>query len=212
MICSLSIFALFSVILCISAKYRGSKYQLLIFKPLTLVLIISILFVVPTTEQNYRMYIFLGLLFSLIGDVFLIFPKQHFKNGLVAFLIGHIFYIIAFSTFTGFQYTLWIYVPIIIIGLVYFKNIVPYAEKIKIPLIIYVMVIAIMGWMALERLNSMRTIGSLFAASGAVLFMVSDSMLAINKFRKSFFSAELIILSTYYTAQWLLALSTIGNS
>ena len=155
------------------------------------------------------MLILSGLLFSLLGDVFLIFPKQHFAKGLIAFLIGHIFYIIAFIVSTGFHCTVWIYLPIAIVGIIYLKNIVPYSGKTTLPLIIYVIIITIMGWMALEGLNSIRTTGALFAASGAVLFMISDSILAMNKFRKSFHSAELIILSTYFIAQWFLAFSVI---
>ncbi len=67
----------------------------------------------------------------------------------------------------------------------------------------------VMGWMAIERLNSAPTLGTVLAAIGAILFMISDAVLALNKFKKSFFSAELIILTTYYTAQWLLAVSII---
>ncbi len=209
MIYTLSILAFISGILCIRAKYRVSKYQLLIFKPLTLILIISIVLFFPTIEQKYKLLILSGLLFSLLGDVFLIFPKQHFKKGLIAFLVGHICYIVAFIVSTGIHYTVWIYLPIIIVGIIYLKNIVPYSGKTTLPLIIYVIIITIMGWMALEGLNSLRTTGALFAASGAVLFMISDSILAMNKFRKSFHSAELIILSTYFIAQWFLAFSVI---
>jgi len=42
---------------------------------------------------------------------------------------------------------------------------------------------------------------------GAVLFIVSDSVLAWNRFRKKFQNAQTVILSTYYAAQWLIALS-----
>ena len=79
----------------------------------------------------------------------------------------------------------------------------------KIPIIIYISIIAIMGWMAIERLNSIPTLGTFLAAIGAVLFMMSDAVLALNKFRKPFVSAELIVLTTYFTAQWLLAISVI---
>lgn len=209
MIYTLSILVFLSGILCIRAKYKVSKYQLLIFKPLTLILIISIVLIFPTTEEKYKLFILSGLLFSLLGDVYLIFPKQHFKKGLIAFLVGHICYIIAFIVSTGIHYTVWIYLPIATIGIIYLKNIVPYLGKTTIPIIIYVIIIAIMGWMALERLYSLRNIGALIAASGAVLFMISDSILAMNKFRKSFQSAELIILSSYFTAQWFLAFSVI---
>ncbi len=79
----------------------------------------------------------------------------------------------------------------------------------KIPIIFYVIIIMIMAWAALERYNSLPTLGITLAASGAVLFMISDAVLALNKFRRPFFSAELIILTTYFTAQWFLAVSVI---
>ena len=79
----------------------------------------------------------------------------------------------------------------------------------RIPVSIYIVVIANMGWLALERFNSTPTLGTFLAAMGALLFMISDGVLALNKFRKPFFSAELIVLSTYFIAQWLLAISVI---
>ncbi len=79
----------------------------------------------------------------------------------------------------------------------------------KIPIIIYIIVIMIMVWMAIGRYHSLPTLGTSLAAIGAVLFMISDATLALNKFRKPFFSAELIVLATYFTAQWLLAVSVI---
>ena len=66
-----------------------------------------------------------------------------------------------------------------------------------------------MGWAAMERLNYIPTLGTFLAVVGAILFMISDAVLALNNFRKPFISSELIILSTYFTAQWLLALSVI---
>lgn len=74
---------------------------------------------------------------------------------------------------------------------------------------IYIIIIVIMSWMAMERLNYIPTVGTILAVMGAVLFMISDAVLALNKFRKPFISAELIILATYFTAQWLLAVSVI---
>jgi len=186
----LSILVLFSSIFCIRAKYPISKKQILIFKPLTLILII-------------------GLLFSLLGDTYLIYPEKYFKKGLIAFLLGHICYIIAFIVSSDTHFTLYLFFPITIIGFLYLRSIMPYSGKMKIPIIIYVIIIAIMGWAAMERLNSLHTVGSLIAVLGAVLFMISDGVLALNKFKKPFHSAELIILATYFSAQWLLAVSVI---
>lgn len=209
MIYLLSFSALVSGILYIRAKYSALKYQLVIFKPLTMFLIISIAILYPAVDWNYKIFILAGLLFSLIGDMFLIFPEKYFTKGLIAFLLGHILYIIAFAVSAGFHYTVWIYLPIVLISILYLKTILSHTGNITLPVIIYIILIAMMGWMALERLYYLQTLGALLAAIGACLFMISDSVLAINKFKKSFHKAELIILSTYFIAQWMLAVSVI---
>ncbi len=209
MIYLLTILIFLSAIFCIRAKYKKSKNQLLIFKPLTLILIILIALIFPAIEITYKLFIVSGLLLSLIGDIFLIFPDKYFKYGLIAFLIGHIFYILAFTMTSGFHFTFWIFLPIAILVNLYLRIIIPHSGKMKIPIIIYIIIIMIMVWAVLERYHSLPTLGTTFAAFGAILFMISDAVLALNKFRKPFFSAEIIILTTYFTAQWLLAVSVI---
>ena len=60
-------------------------------------------------------------------------------------------------------------------------------------------------------LKQQKNVAALAAAVGATLFMVSDTALAANKFRTPFRSAELLILGTYYTAIWLIALSVAAG-
>ena len=110
MIYLFSILSLISAIFCIRAKYKKSKNQLLIFKPLTLILILLIATVSPAIEPSYKIFIVSGLLFSLLGDIFLIYPEQHFKNGLIAFLIGHVCYIVAFSVSTNSHFSFWLFI------------------------------------------------------------------------------------------------------
>jgi uncharacterized membrane protein YhhN len=64
-----------------------------------------------------------------------------------------------------------------------------------------------MAWQAWERWYVLEGTAALLAAAGAVIFMASDSALALNRFRAKFASAELLILSTYWLALWLMALS-----
>jgi hypothetical protein len=64
-----------------------------------------------------------------------------------------------------------------------------------------------MAWLSWERFKIIKDTFSLLAAVGTLFFLVSDSALALNKFKKKFKSAELIILSTYYLSIWLIALS-----
>lgn len=209
MIYVLSILALITGASFIIGKYRRPKKLQLLFKPLTLIIIISIVIVAPTVDVKYKSLILTGLVFSLLSDFFLIYLEKHFVKGLVAFLVGHIFYIFAFYNAGGFHCTEWIYIPIGLIAILYLIAILPYTKNNSIPVIIYVLIISVMGWMAIERVFSIPSKGTLYAAIGATLFMISDSVLALNKFRKQFRSAEAIILSTYFLAQWLIALSVI---
>ena len=68
--------------------------------------LLSLLFVVAAVIQphplpNYYSYLFIGLIFCLVGDVCLALPEKFFKAGLVAFLFGHVFYLIGFTTLTN---------------------------------------------------------------------------------------------------------------
>jgi len=70
-------------------------------------------------------------------------------------------------------------------------------------------VIAVMGWRAAVRAMAVSTpapSGSL-ALAGALLFMLSDGLLATDRFARPFRSAEAAVMTTYYAAQTLLALS-----
>ena len=68
-------------------------------------------------------------------------------------------------------------------------------------------VILIMSGLAWERHLPLELPQTLFAACGAILFLISDALLAWNRFRMKFKSAQFLIMGTYYVAQWVLAMS-----
>jgi uncharacterized membrane protein YhhN len=70
-----------------------------------------------------------------------------------------------------------------------------------------VLAIVMMAYQAGERWLELSTLSTLLAFLGAVLFMFSDALLALNRFRKPFMGAQLAILGSYYAAQWLIAVS-----
>ncbi len=70
-----------------------------------------------------------------------------------------------------------------------------------------ILVILIMSGLAWERHLQLELPQTLFAACGAILFLISDALLAWNRFRMKFKSAQFLILGTYYVAQWALAMS-----
>ena len=70
-----------------------------------------------------------------------------------------------------------------------------------------ILVILIMSGLAWERHLQLELPQTLFAACGAILFLISDALLAWNRFRMKFKSAQFLINGTYYVAQWALAMS-----
>ena len=207
-----TIFILISICLTIRAKTIHSTTQLLIFKPLTMGLILF-LFIIPG-HHRFDLYFFTilcGLIFSLIGDVFLIFPEKNFLKGLIGFLTAHLFYIAAFSSAKPLTVTLWIPLLLLIYGSVIFLILHPSLNKMALPVGFYIVVVNVMTWQAWERWVWFQNRMTLCAAIGSVLFLISDSLLAFNRFKRSFRMAEVLILSTYFAAQWLIALSVQYN-
>ena len=204
----LSLLALFSAVIHITAEYSHKRRRVYVFKPLTTLLILLI--VVQSTAPvsvTYKYVILVGLLFSLTGDIFLMLPSDKFVAGLVSFLGAHIFYTVAFTLEAGFYTSLTGLLPFVIYGGVMYRLLAPHLGQLKVPVIIYMAVIMIMAWQATGQWLQTGHVGTLLAFIGAILFVVSDSILALDRFRRHFWSAALIILGTYYTAQWLIALS-----
>ncbi|XP_039092724.1 lysoplasmalogenase-like protein TMEM86A isoform X3 [Hyaena hyaena] len=115
--------------------------------------------------------IFVGLVFSALGDAFLIWQDQgYFVHGLSG----------AFTYLVG----------------------------------VYVALIGFMGWRAVAGL---RLVGAawrwteLAAGSGALLFIISDLIIALNKFCFPMPYARALIMSTYYAAQMFIALSAVES-
>ena len=198
--------------LAILAEYRGQRRVVYIFKPLTILLIIWIALSAEASHTLYKYLIVAGLLFSLAGDIFLMLPSDRFIAGLVSFLIAHLFYIAAFTIDGGGRPVFWTAIPFLIYGVVMLWVLVPRLGKMKVPVMVYMLVILLMVWQALNRFINTELAGSLYAFAGAALFAASDSFLALNRFRRPFRSAQFLILSTYFTAQWLIALSVALRS
>ena len=208
---SLTILVFISAVLAIlAATHRRLQIVHYIFKPLTVILIIWLaLQEKHPVSPFYRRAIITGLLFSLAGDIFLMLPRDRFVQGLISFLIAHLFYIAAFAHESGWALAFWGTLLLLLYGCLMLHMLLPYLEKLRGPVVIYMLVILLMGCFALSRWMLTGQEGSGVAAAGALFFIASDSLLAIDRFKsKNFRSAQLLILSTYFIAQWLIALST----
>jgi uncharacterized membrane protein YhhN len=206
----LSILALSSGLLHIRAEYYGPRRQIYIFKPLTTSLILLIVLLASDTpSERYKMAVVAGLAFSLAGDIFLMLPGDRFRAGLASFLVAHLFYIVAFTSEAGFNLNVWILSPYLLFGLLMMFILWPYLGRMKVPATLYMVAIVVMAWQATGRWSTIGGTSATLSLAGALFFVVSDSVLALNRFRKPFPSAQLLILSTYYVAQWFIALSVV---
>lgn len=193
---------------CIWFAYHGPRWMFYVLKPLTMALIFLTAILGGNDLAVYKLMIIGGLICSLIGDIFLMLPTDRFLPGLGAFLLAHIFYIIAFASDIN-SLSWWPLIPLIIWGIVFFLFISPALGKLKIPVIIYIVIILIMTWLAWERWIQMVQTETLLVLIGAVLFAISDNILAANRFKGAFKPAQALNLITYFTAQLLIA-SSVG--
>ncbi len=207
MLSVLLLLSFLSALLTILGKYRGPLWLIYLFKPLAMVFILTI--AIRAAIGNWELYqisLVVGLLFSLAGDVFLMLPSDRFLPGLVSFLVAHVFYIVAFTSVDGFAFS-WLFLPYLLYGVIMVYVLWPHLGKMCGPVLLYMIVILVMGWQAGELWHQARDEWRLLVAIGALLFLLSDSTLALNRFRRPFAAAEAIKLSTYFAAQALLALS-----
>jgi len=201
----LSIIAASSGILAIYTESRDSAL-FHFFKPFTTIIIIVIAWAVPSsTPSIYRALIMGGLFASLAGDVFLMFPERYFIVGLGSFLLAHILYIFAFAEGLSNLLQYWVLLPLLIYGIIIYFILNRGLESLRLPVILYILVILGMVWIAANRAIILDSTGAQFVLIGGILFLISDSILAYNKFVRSFSRAQLLILGTYYIAQWFIA-------
>ncbi|MFD2543022.1 lysoplasmalogenase [Lacinutrix gracilariae] len=205
----LLILIIISVLCTIVSSYINNSVMHYVFKPLSTILVILLpVLYAKNGLKPYKNMLLIGLVFCLIGDVFLMFDA-YFVLGLASFLIGHVFFIYAFTTINGFSTKWKTLIPLLIISGFVFLFLKDHLGNLLIPVILYITCIVLMAWQALNVYIWKKEYGFLLITIGAFLFLVSDSVLAINKFVTNFTIAQFLISSTYWSAITLIALSTI---
>jgi len=194
----------------IVAAARGDRPGFTFFKPLTTCIILfGAAWLVRPGIQPYRGLVVLALALSLAGDILLVLPANRFTAGLVAFLLAHVAYIAAFSTGNPPAVG---QLPWLAPFLAFNAAIVAYVwngiGKVRRPLLLYVVAISVMVWRAATRGHvAVPRPSYLFALVGACLFVASDAILVVRRFRRPFRAAHELELSAYWAAQLLIALS-----
>ena len=150
---------------------------------------------------------------SLAGDVFLMFPG-FFIPGLVSFLVAHLFYVALFkSGQTWFPHrgalAATLGIGVAMYAFLWTGGLPP---ALRAPVAAYVLVIALMAAQAIGRATMLRDAPSLWVAIGAGFFMLSDSLLATNRFVTLLPMAQIWVLATYYAAQALIVAGMVQGA
>jgi sterol desaturase/sphingolipid hydroxylase (fatty acid hydroxylase superfamily)/uncharacterized membrane protein YhhN len=178
-------------------------------KPMTMVF--AIIFVASRARQTgtigrFDVLLAIALAFSLAGDVFLMPPDQ-FIPGLASFLVAHVFYIVLFRQGLGWFPSRTAMAAVFAVGAAMYAIVLPGlgGPILKVAVAAYVTVISLMVSQAIGRATVLGDAASRWVALGTCIFMLSDALIAINKFVTPVPLASLWILITYYCAQMLIA-------
>ncbi len=197
---------------------RRWRWGELISKPLALVLLI-VFFWQTLGWQGGRLWFGVGLVFSLAGDIFLMWMKRFFVPGLASFLLAHVCYIIALNQ-DAIQFQAWVLVLAAMVTGVGFtcyriirrgmvKN--PESARLRLPVLAYCLMISLMllsAWVCLFR-EGWSTPAGWMAAAGASLFILSDFMLAYGLFVKPIQRGDLLVMVTYHLGQAAIILGAV---
>lgn len=188
------------------------------FKPLLMPILMVWLYlsVEPRTVIGFRLAM-AALFFGWLGDVLLMYQQvsnHYFMLGLAAFLIGHVVYAFAYPKLMTAQpvkdpllitQKLRHSATIILAGLAMFVILSPHLGELRLPVMIYVAVLVFMTIMALLRYGYTSQSSFAYIFGGAICFMISDSLLAVNKFLEPINYSSFWVMLTYCLAQMLIS-------
>ena len=202
----------FSGILFMVFKEFSLPLPAFVMKSLIMIILtLHFLSKIRVAENRLHMLFLAGLIFSWAGDVFLEIPQAYgdmFIPGLVSFLLAHVMYILVFfltpgkNCITGRKFYLLVPLFIYEAALILYLN--PGLGSMQIPVYVYSVVIMTMLAGAVNRLDKVDRTSFWLVVTGAFLFVLSDSAIAVNKFGHGFRGSLWFIMTTYIIAQYLI--------
>lgn len=215
----------------IFAEATGNEMVRFFTKPLLMVVLVAFYMQAVAGKWNaVHKLITVAFVFAWVGDVALMFvgnasetlmgiPKNpnFFLLGLVGFLLTHILYAVAFTKVSDKKSAallpgkFWVVVPLLIYMAALLSMLLPsiyqndLTKPFLVPVIVYSMAIATMVLLSINRYRRVNDKSFVLVFSGALLFMFSDTIIAVNKFVHPFGSSGIFIMVLYILGQYLIA-------
>jgi uncharacterized membrane protein YhhN len=203
-----------TVFLLVRAEILKIKRQIYLFKPISTLLVITVAllsFLEPTQNPTYSVGVLLGLLLSFGGDLALMFQENRkaFMLGLALFLLAHVAYTVVLTLLGRFSgWDALSTVVLLAAGVSFYWLIQPNLGTMRVPVMVYILVISAMVSRAASTLASPLFSGTqaTLIVVGAVLFYLSDLILAAARFWRPW-TYNRVSLAFYYGGQTLIALA-----
>jgi uncharacterized membrane protein YhhN len=188
--------------LTVASQVCGWQELFQMAKPLALLALMYVAWSASHLQPQVQKWLVRALGLSWVGDVLLLYPSM-FLPGLVAFLAAHVCYIVLLSRDAPWLHSRRALAVFMSIAALVFVLLDQHGlpADLRVPVAAYVLVIATMAAQAWGRAKHLGTAGSHWLAWGSVLFMLSDALLALDKFVSPLPVAGLWVLATYYLAQ-----------
>ena len=180
-------------------------------------ILLSLLGFYVYSVEHIELTIVLALIFSWIGDMFLILKGvKWFAVGGVSFMISHFFFILSYAKTINFENIKLIYV--LVLGIFFFITVSIIFSKLKghlprglfYPMYLYLLINGAMNCFAVFRFISNVELASIITVVGACLFFISDSALFFVRFKKdSILKTHFLVMLTYSIGEFLIVLGLI---
>jgi alkenylglycerophosphocholine/alkenylglycerophosphoethanolamine hydrolase len=195
----LTLIALAGVVLFLLGLHFELKWLTLLSKPLPMICLLLWLRQAPA--GIYRRWIAIGLGLSLLGDMLLQWPADLFVFGLGAFLLAHLAYLVAYLSDSRRLAPLDLLIAALAAGGMFLVLSRSGLGPLLLPVALYSLAIGAMLWRALARIGVASARSAWLAAGGAALFVLSDSLIGINRFVAPFEGASYAIILSYWLGQ-----------
>jgi uncharacterized membrane protein YhhN len=207
------------LMLFLAAVFAAREYvtyrELIPFKYILTPMVTAIItgFVVLSMHDEgvsaYRVLVLTALVCSIIADTMLMVVEVSLmEQGIVYFLLGHIMYITAFSLDSRLQgWNIAVAAALLVLLAMFYRGIRGAVGKLRIPILVYAAVLCTMLFFAMAYFNHEFSRQSVFIIAGALLFVISDFLLAYLTFIRPHKQESVIVWAVYAPAQLLLALS-----
>ncbi|QXO16364.1 lysoplasmalogenase [Vibrio ostreae] len=187
---------------------RGPRWLCSLTKPLPLLLMATAILFSSATRTPLALWVSSGLLVFALADSVISLTGDNSRLASAGYLLAHTCYVIGFISMVG-SVTWWIPVVIFALGILTFLLLLPNLERLMVPVLIYLVVIATLGSSSAEYWLSSQSTSANLAIMGAFMLLMCDLMWARNRFLASTLITRQAVLVSYYLAHALLAWSVI---